>query len=260
MQNNDIYKSFVWRLINNNIGCFQNKNTSNFFAFSLIELSIVLIIIGLLVAGITGGASLVRSAKVRAFMNELNGYKQAVSAFYASKGRLPGDLNNLGTMGEGSEQTYTTSSFPAPYNTIVPNGFSAPFIDMYLEKVIDFKPIAQQIGSSSYYKSPYSKIYQNSGYSFYNIKSSNATSSYYLYAPKLNSPYLRLLLWSGDKTKFSDFKAVDQKMDDGIYNSGSFRTSCSISGKNSGYTSYDSVINDNTKKGECTAIFYNIGF
>ena len=50
-------------------------------AFSLIELSIVLIIIGLLVAGITGGQSLIESAKIKAFMNEMDGYKQAVFAF-----------------------------------------------------------------------------------------------------------------------------------------------------------------------------------
>ena len=44
-------------------------------AFSLIELSIVLIIIGLLVAGVTGGASLIQSAKTRALINEINNYK-----------------------------------------------------------------------------------------------------------------------------------------------------------------------------------------
>ena len=41
-------------------------------AFSLIELSIVLIIIGLLVAGITSGQSLIESAKVRKVINEIN--------------------------------------------------------------------------------------------------------------------------------------------------------------------------------------------
>ena len=57
------------------------KYSDNILAFSLIELSIVLIIIGLLVAGITGGASLIESAKVKAFYNSLSQYKQALYTF-----------------------------------------------------------------------------------------------------------------------------------------------------------------------------------
>ena len=58
--------------------------------FSLIELSIVLIIIGLLVAGITGGASLIKSAELRAVMTDIRNYQTAVNAYYTSRGELPG--------------------------------------------------------------------------------------------------------------------------------------------------------------------------
>jgi prepilin-type N-terminal cleavage/methylation domain-containing protein len=60
-------------------------------AFSLIELSIVLIIIGLLIAGITGGASLIKSSELRSAMGEARGYAVAVNGFYSQYSYLPGD-------------------------------------------------------------------------------------------------------------------------------------------------------------------------
>jgi len=71
-------------------------------AFSLIELSIVLIIIGLLIAGITGGASLIKSSELRAVMGEARGYAVAVNAFYTQFNALPGDFaTSLGTAAGG---------------------------------------------------------------------------------------------------------------------------------------------------------------
>ncbi|MES2676839.1 MAG: prepilin-type N-terminal cleavage/methylation domain-containing protein [Pseudomonadota bacterium] len=61
-------------------------------AFSLIELSIVLIIIGLLVAGVTGGASLIKNAELRGVASEARGYQTAVNSFYAKYSGLPGDF------------------------------------------------------------------------------------------------------------------------------------------------------------------------
>lgn len=63
-------------------------------AFSLIELSIVLIIIGLLIAGVTGGASLIKSSELRSVMGEARGYSVAVNAFYTQYNALPGDFNS----------------------------------------------------------------------------------------------------------------------------------------------------------------------
>ncbi len=61
-------------------------------AFSLIELSIVLIIIGLLIAGVTGGASLIKSSQLRSVMGEARGYAVAVNAFNSQFSGLPGDF------------------------------------------------------------------------------------------------------------------------------------------------------------------------
>ena len=75
---------------------FKSLNSKKHFdrsAFSLIELSIVLIIIGLLIAGVTGGASLIKSAELRSVMNEARGYNVAVNSFYTQFDDLPGDYD-----------------------------------------------------------------------------------------------------------------------------------------------------------------------
>lgn len=74
-------------------------------AFSLIELSIVLIIIGLLIAGVTGGASLIRSSELRAVISEARGYAVAVNSFYTQFNAYPGDyatsIYTSDTVGDG---------------------------------------------------------------------------------------------------------------------------------------------------------------
>lgn len=118
------------------------KYSDNFLGFSLIELSIVLIIIGLLVSGIIGGESLIRNAKQRSFISELREYKTAMNTFYSLKERLPSDVNNDGRIGQYAGDNYN-GYFPAPYDGTkysVLNYFTAPFVDLYLNGIIDFKP------------------------------------------------------------------------------------------------------------------------
>lgn len=62
--------------------------------FSLIELSIVIVILGLLVGGILAGRSLIEAAEKRKMAANIKSYETAAIAFKEQYGALPGDLNN----------------------------------------------------------------------------------------------------------------------------------------------------------------------
>lgn len=63
-------------------------------AFSLVELSIVLVILGLLVGGILAGQSLIRAAELRSVTTEYGRYLTAAQAFRDKYFYLPGDMAN----------------------------------------------------------------------------------------------------------------------------------------------------------------------
>ena len=65
--------------------------------FSLIELSIVLVIIGLLTGGILTGQSLIRASEVRSVATEVAKYRTAVMSFRDQYKALPGDMKNATT-------------------------------------------------------------------------------------------------------------------------------------------------------------------
>lgn len=62
--------------------------------FSLIELSIVLVIIGLLAGGILGGQALMRAAELRGIISDYQSYSSATQAFRDKYFALPGDMTN----------------------------------------------------------------------------------------------------------------------------------------------------------------------
>jgi prepilin-type N-terminal cleavage/methylation domain-containing protein len=63
-------------------------------AFSLVELSIVLVILGLLTGGILAGKSLIRASELRAVTTEYNRYVTAANSFRDKYFYLPGDMLN----------------------------------------------------------------------------------------------------------------------------------------------------------------------
>ena len=240
------------------------NNKFNNFAFSLIELSIVLIIIGLLIAGVMGGQSLIENAKVLSFTREIRDWKQAVNTFYVAKGRLPSDANNDGKIGYGSNEGHLDHYFPPPYNGQavngesyqIWNGVSGPFVDLYLAKISDFKPTMKrgtmQIDNIfSENGLPGSQVLKNDMY------------YYYAYVPGMLGTYVVMndknykdittnaLILDANK-HYSRLPSqlaqkIDIKTDDGKIDSGSVRTECRE------FDNYNNIVDKKTK---CQAMIF----
>lgn len=60
-------------------------------AFTLVELAIVLIIIGLITGGVVGAQSLIRGAQIQSIAVDLNKYKTALNAYQLEYDAYPGD-------------------------------------------------------------------------------------------------------------------------------------------------------------------------
>lgn len=60
--------------------------------FTLIELSIVLVVIGLVVGGVLVGRDMISSAELRAQITQIEKFNQAANTFYVKYGSLPGDI------------------------------------------------------------------------------------------------------------------------------------------------------------------------
>ncbi len=69
--------------------------------FTLIELSIVLVIIGLIVGGVLVGQDLIRSAAIRATISQVEQFNTGVNTFYGKYQGLPGDLNYSSALNYG---------------------------------------------------------------------------------------------------------------------------------------------------------------
>lgn len=112
-------------------------------AFSLVELSIVLVILGLLTGGILAGQSLIHASELRAVTADFAKYQAAIYSFRAKYFAIPGDMANATAFwgiagGDGSSPNadcfaVDSSTLSDPRRTCNGNGngkISAPFLTM----------------------------------------------------------------------------------------------------------------------------------
>lgn len=96
----------------------HNTETIKTVGFTLLELSIVLVIIGLITGGVLAGRSLIRSAELNSVNTEFNKYQTAVNTFLGKYSAMPGDMRNASSFwgaadggdGKGSDCHGTDSS------------------------------------------------------------------------------------------------------------------------------------------------------
>ena len=72
----------------------ESRVTRTDGGFSLLELSIVLVILGLLAGGVLSGKSLIRAAELRTIGTERDRFRTAMYAFRDKYFMLPGDISN----------------------------------------------------------------------------------------------------------------------------------------------------------------------
>jgi len=184
---------------------FLNMKNEN-KGFSLIELSIVLIIIGLLVAGITGGASLIKSAELRSVMTEARNYKMAVNAYYTSEDKLPGDGNAAGDNDGKIEHKNATA-----YEGLL------AWEDLESKSITDFNATATTGVLTAGSSIPASK-YKGSGWAMYYLASNWNALLITKNVTNITTTLVPVGLLTG-----ANADSIDTKMDDGVISSGSVR-------------------------------------
>jgi prepilin-type N-terminal cleavage/methylation domain-containing protein len=121
--------------------------------FTLVELAIVLVIIGIILGAILKGQELINNAKVKRLQNDLRGLEAAIWTFYDRTGRMPGDCNKNETIEfqlPTTPPTLSTSTSP-PSNYCTNENADAPFDDLKYARILP-----QNAANADLAKTPFS--------------------------------------------------------------------------------------------------------
>jgi prepilin-type N-terminal cleavage/methylation domain-containing protein len=176
------------------------QSTRGESGFTLVELSIVIVIIGLIVAGIVGGQALVHQSKLRAVISDTNKIQTALNAFYLQYDAIPGDMRNAAS--------YWSGAYDGNGNNQIGAGGEVTAVWTHLN-ISGIMP--QATGLSNTYPAPFSTRYL----SWY-----HSAGVYGKFKNSLN--LLGSAAWSG-ALNVKDTVSIDAKMDDGLADSGTMR-------------------------------------
>jgi len=90
----------------------MNKRTNKQRGFTLVELAVVMVIIGILLGAILKGQQMIDNARGKRVFNDLKGMEALVWTYYDRRGVFPGDCDGDGLMG-ATEAVATATGSPA---------------------------------------------------------------------------------------------------------------------------------------------------
>ncbi len=204
--------------------------------FTLIELSIVLVIIGLIVAGIMGGQSLIRAAKLRSVTTDINRFKVAITTYKDYYGYLPGDHTNAYDYFDGSggssvcgantigTATSCNGNGDGRIKFLFTSGTNEDFRSwqhLSLAKMVPGEYSGEDAGSPNYQPDvniPSSSIGYSGYWLFYYGFYSRAAGNL-IHVGGINSKYPE-----GYFINTADAENIDRKMDDGLADGGNVYT------------------------------------
>jgi prepilin-type N-terminal cleavage/methylation domain-containing protein len=179
--------------------------------FTLVELAIVLVVIGLILGGVFKGQSLIDSARVRSLSSEVSGIRTAWYSFQERYRSVPGDFSNAATQ-------IDSAALPGNGNGRIDDGQERAGVwqQLALAGLIngDFDGRQSAAGSATDNECRASTCPKNPFNGFYKISYS---------AQAADAEDLAHEIYTGNQIPASILAELDLKLDDGKPQSGRFR-------------------------------------
>ncbi len=213
--------------------------------FTLVELSIVLVIIGLIVGGVLAGQDMIRAAEIRSTISQIEKYNTAVNTFRDKYGNIPGDIlssdatkfgftarSGAANRGDGDRQVEAVGSGLLLGNetvlfwrdlsqvALIDNGFVTA-VDAFANNAtaITSGQLDQFLPSANIGLGHYITVLSNAGRNYFEIARVTGVS---------NAGVYTLETAMTPQTAFN----IDKKLDDGNPNNGSIMATYSLTALN----------------------------
>jgi prepilin-type N-terminal cleavage/methylation domain-containing protein len=244
------------------------RNTALRAGFTLIEMAVVLVIIGLIVGAVLVGQTLIKAATVRSQIKQVQDLETQISTFRTKYNCIPGDCANATQFfGTTDANGYTVTNGEGDGIVRATTGAGAPFAATDCLSGNESSEITQlflQLNNAGMGNYPSDGVTNGMNKGFPEVALHNGTAAYVtcLNAPTIDTTLssgnvIVLGAWQGggnghiDRLLYSVYwgtapygipidiaHSIDQKIDDGLPNSGAFGVILSLNGCLTSSTAY----------------------